>query len=92
MVLTFKSSTPGVEREKGFTVTSDKIKQIIFSVRTARNDGLFVDWQKGNAMRVAACSCGVVDEKEIPMDFAKMPNPSDWDGDYTGSECASRGS
>mgnify|MGYP001425483267 CR=1 FL=1 len=86
MVLTFKSSTPGVEREKGFTVTSDNIKQVIFSVRTARNDGLFVDWQKGNAMRVAAAACGVVDEKEIAIDIAKMPNPCDWDGDYTGSE------
>jgi len=91
MVLTFKSSTPGIEREKGFTFTSDDVKQVIFSVRTARTDGLFVDWQKGNAMRVAACVCGVVDEKEVPMDFTKMPNPGDWEEDLTGSEWVTHG-
>lgn len=91
MVLTFESDSLDYDEEKGFTFTSDDVKQIIFSVRTARNDSLFVDWQKGNAMRVAACACGVVDEKEVAINTSKIPNPSDWDEDRTGSEWVTHG-
>jgi len=78
MALEFHSKSPNVDEEKGFTCTPDQVKQLLFVVRTARSDNLFMDWQKGNARRVAAAACGVVDEKEVPMDFSLMPNPTDW--------------
>tara|TARA_Y100000310_G_C20682837_1_gene817052 strand:+ start:1097 stop:1360 length:264 start_codon:yes stop_codon:yes gene_type:complete len=85
MGIEFHSNIPGFEHEKGFEFGPEDTSQLVFSVKTARND-LFVTTNKGEARRVACAACGEVRSKEFPMDFRFMPNPMDFEEDDTGFE------
>lgn len=69
-------------KDRGFTFTPKDVKQIVFSVTTAKaGPGIHVTRNKGQARRVAAAATGVVDEKEVDIDMSTMPNPCDWASD-----------
>lgn len=67
-------------KENGFTVVAnrDTVNQVVWVVDTAKTKNLFTGDTEDDANRVAAAACGVVRMKEIPMDFTRMPNPSDF--------------
>ena len=78
MAMTFTSDSPGFDEEKGFICTPKDVKRILWVVSTVKAENFFMGETEDDANRVAACVGGVVSAKEVPIDFSKMPNPTDW--------------